>query len=1162
MTSGQVQTHEWPIGGSKALPEPSAHGHRFVARQAHSPNAMRRVSSASSSSKSPRPIRRVSDILKDEVDVGPAVTIVVLSLANAFAAPSDAAALQEAADRAMVSGDLAEAERLAREVLDLFREDPNQTRELAGSQVLLANILIETGDFEGAISLYRSSLDILDHGENGHAPERQGALNGLALVYQRLGRLTSARPLLEEALELIERQHGQEHNEYATVLTNLASLHHGLRNTDLARRLFEQSLDIQRRLPDPDPIGIAHVQHNLALLLHEEGDPIAESHVRESLAIHQTVYGADHPVTAHGLDLLGIIYHSRGDYSAARIHMERALAIREASLGPDHPDVAGSLVDLASVLDYLGERDQVVRSYERAISIQTSALGVEHYSVAVTRNNLGDFHRRQGDFGVARFQLDESLRIRRKRARSTSDPRVATALNALAHLHKDEGDLVEAQRLYEQSLALRRVAHGDKHTRVATAANNLAIVLVQRREYVKAESLLMESLAIRREKLGDQHEKVANTLASLAQIAQHNGEFARAHSLFDDAIDTMSSAVGADSPQVAVQLNNKAVLLKRQGEYEGALRLYEKSLTLSLTAFGPTHPYVTTTRRNMAYLMLRSDDLAAARETYAELLAIREARFELMDSMSDREALAYVADSRIFLDKWLAAFSEPGDEELAWSTILRWKGLGTHRTRKRTELAALNPGSRAQLEELNEVRRRLARLLFAEFDADTAEHRRATLEKLTERKEALARALPNEQREQLRTLDRPRATEVCAALADGTALVDYLRTGSEYLAFVAVAPGCGIHRVELGRAQDVDDRILEWRRALGDGQTLTWRIDRRGEEVRALIWDPLRDLLADANRLIVSPDGPISALPFAALPMGGRYLIEDMPVTYVERAQEVLAPPNDGVGAGVLAVGGVDFDGIGDSISNPTRHQPGSGTRGAACVDDDFDPLPGTRRELSVIADTWARSRYRREPTTDLGDGHATEQAVAQAMAGKRLIHLGTHGFFATGRCRSALTGGGETSGAQVTGYNPLLLSGVVLAGVNAPRTGLQPYDGILTAEEIGTLDLRGVQLVVLSACNTGLGEVQSGEGVLGLRSAFAAAGAESVVMSLWAVPDKATSAVMTSFYDLLLHRRRPVVPADALRQAQLALLEENRESTGHGHPGSWAGFVVVQHGW
>jgi CHAT domain-containing protein len=236
-------------------------------------------------------------------------------------------------------------------------------------------------------------------------------------------------------------------------------------------------------------------------------------------------------------------------------------------------------------------------------------------------------------------------------------------------------------------------------------------------------------------------------------------------------------------------------------------------------------------------------------------------------------------------------------------------------------------------------------------------------------------------------------------------------------------------------------------------------------------------------------------------------------------------------------------------------------SRSAGCGPESvgkFEKLDGTGPEVEAV-----RKAVGKEKTLVLKSGEATEDEFKKSAPGKKVIHLATHGFFAGGKCKSATVDDGKQrhglmmEKAQVTGFNPMVLSGVVFAGVNAKRGAITGDDGILTAEEVAGMDMRGTELVVLSACETGLGEVKNGEGVMGLRRAFALAGAKSLVMSLWKVPDDETKELMTEFYVQLAKDPTLAKPA-ALRNAQLKLIAAKRKKEGEAHPWLWAGFIAA----
>ena len=226
-----------------------------------------------------------------------------------------------------------------------------------------------------------------------------------------------------------------------------------------------------------------------------------------------------------------------------------------------------------------------------------------------------------------------------------------------------------------------------------------------------------------------------------------------------------------------------------------------------------------------------------------------------------------------------------------------------------------------------------------------------------------------------------------------------------------------------------------------------------------------------------------------------------------------------------------------------------------------FHPLAGTGREVHEVARLWTGS-----PSQILENRDATERAFKREAPGHRVLHLATHGFFLDGVCPPAAVGtrsvGGLSTGRKSEsklglGESPLLLAGLALAGANRRASaGPADEDGILTAEEVTALNLDGVEWAVLSACDTGLGEVKAGEGVFGLRRAFQIAGVRTVIMSLWSVDDQAARLWMRTLYERRLQKQ--LNTAEAVHEASLSVLRDRRTRGQSTHPFYWAGFVAT----
>lgn len=407
-----------------------------------------------------------------------------------------------------------------------------------------------------------------------------------------------------------------------------------------------------------------------------------------------------------------------------------------------------------------------------------------------------------------------------------------------------------------------------------------------------------------------------------------------------------------------------------------------------------------------------------------------------------------------------------------------------------------------------------------------------------------------------------------------------IRPRAAYAAFVLTPGGRPPVLVSLGGAAALDQAVTDWRRAVASAAPAA---DLRvlGVRLRRLLWDPLETHVAGADRVFLVPDGTITLVPLAALPTrSGRYLVETGPVLHQLSAERDLIPDDSlpAATSGLLAVGGPAFSAAGRTTGMVQREPPVASARlrqvesncdglGAAR----FENLPMSRAEAEGIGALW--SRLGGGPAgiaATLVSDQATEAAFKAQAVGRRVLHIATHGYFLGGDCRavgpgtravgglaSATEGARRAVAAQLARESPLLLSGLAFAGANrraqAPADG---DDGILTAEEIVSLDLQGTEWAVLSACDTGLGTLAAGEGVLGLRRAFQIAGARTVIMSLWSVDDQATRQWMHALYKGRLEDK--LSTADAVRNASLTVLRDRRARGLSTHPFYWGAFVAA----
>ena len=540
---------------------------------------------------------------------------------------------------------------------------------------------------------------------------------------------------------------------------------------------------------------------------------------------------------------------------------------------------------------------------------------------------------------------------------------------------------------------------------------------------------------------------------------------------------------------------------------------------------------------------------------------------------STRQQLVAQARTRGMLDNFLSLALRQNLDDDAFARLLTWKGSIASRQRV-LHAVSDQPTLQPLWLKLQEVTAELSRGSRTALDDEQQDNEEHDLARLSEQKESIERELAGKSVAFRVATQPPTAAQLQAALPVDTALIDFLeynywepppkakpgpfKIEQRLTAFVVRHDG-QIRRFDFGASRPIVTAVNAWRAGLGQ----TAAAKAAGAELRKVIWEPLESQLAGAKVVLVSPDGLVGKLPFAALP--GRnpdtYLIEDYALAVISAPQEIIShaatlaagPPAEHEASGLLALGAVNYDDrqaasapatsseepIANDLTDLVAANRSAAPRGLQGKLR-FTPLPATASEVDAIEKRF-RAKYKSEAVTRLAGSDATTAALRAAAPKSAYLHLATHGFFAPEAIRSALSRDLQSSNSTedrlatsqtVAGFHPNLLSGLALAGANAPQPD---DDGILTAEDVESLNLTKVELVVLSACETGLGQTAGGEGLLGLQRAFGAAGAKTVIASLWAVPDEATRDLMERFYSNLWNKRMGKL--EALREAQLWML-------------------------
>ena len=957
--------------------------------------------------------------------------------------------------------------------------------------------------------------------------------------------------------------------------------------------------------PRPEGLEEAGKLNEAAVKLFGEGkyDEAIGLAVRV-LGMREKILGAHHPDVATSLNNLAAMYKAKGDYTKAEALYERALAICEKALGAEHPDTAITLSNLAGLYRAKGEYERAEPLYQRALAIDEKVLGPEHPDTATSYNNLAGLFRAKGDYTKAEPLYRRALAIK-ERELGADHPDVATSLNNLALLYHTKGDYERARPLYERALAIREKVLGPEHPVVASTLNNLAGVYESTGDYTKAESLYRRTLAIEEQVLGPEHPELAVTLNNLAALYEINRNYERAEPLYERALAIREKALGAEHPEVAATLGNLAGLYRAKGDYVRSEMTYRRALAIDEKVLGPRHPDLAITLNNLAGLYETMGDYARAVQFQSRGNEVLERALALnLATGSERQKLAYLntlsgnTDATISLH----ARSAPSDPEalgLALTTVLRRKGraLDAMSDQVASLRRRLDPQDQSLLDALSAAQSQLSVLVLGgPGETPPAEHR-ADISRLEAEVERLQDAV-SRRSAAFRVQTQPVTVEqVRRALPAGGALAEFFAyqpfdvktRGAEsvaprYIAYVLRKEGAPLW-ADLGEAKSLDADIARLLLALKCPQTgkgirgcpsiaeakgLARAVDER-------VMRPVRQLLGDTRHVFISPDGALNLIPFAALvDEGGKYLVESYSLNYLTSGRDLLRLQVESESReSPLVVADPMFDAAGSlpaTSAVPARRAQAAPARRSGDMEKmHFIRLRGTAEEAKALGSMLAGVRV-------LTQGEATEAAL-KGISAPRVLHVATHGFFLPDQPQVATMASGrgiEPSGSGGDARpptrieNPLLRSGLALEGANG-RRGAGGEDGILTALEVAGLDLWGTKLVVLSACETGVGEVKNGEGVYGLRRALVLAGSESQVMSLWQVSDAATRDLMVAYYKRLKAGKGR---AEALREVQLEMLRGGKQSASgagrgllgvqtppadkadYSHPFYWAAFI------
>jgi CHAT domain-containing protein/Tfp pilus assembly protein PilF len=1021
--------------------------------------------------------------------------------------------------------------------------------------------------------------DLRSATERDHLLYEALRLTSLSTRLYKAGAYENAQTLTEHALKIREQVFGPSHPEVALSLNSLGLLCDAMSQLDKAGTLYQRALEMNEKFFGKDHPAVAEVTDNLAKNFNTKANYAeAERLARQALSIREKALGPEHFLVAASLGTLGQIYLSKIDYANAQIFSERALQVAGKSYGPDDLPYSDFASQLGRVEVSLGNYSGAEELFSQALHARETIAGKDSLQAADSLYDLAFIYLKKVDNIKCEQLYLRALAIKEK-ILGPDHLQVGLILQNLGLIYYRRGDYSSAIGMYLRANAIKEKALGPDHPLVAQTLNNLGLVYWKESDYPKAKEFFQRTLIIEEKFFGPDSVDVTYALTNLGILAKETGDYVHGEAYYKRALTIRENTLGKQHPDVSLIVESLGILYRDEGDYVRAEPMFLRALAITEATMGPDHPNTARLFRNLEQLYSAEGDLGNALKCLQRSRAIEEKNLPLNLAIgSERQKLAYFGGflgtlNRAITFQFRQKAGNPESRDLAATILLQRKGrvfdamadgLGALRQH-------FNSDDKVLLDRLNDVTSQLATVVLnGPQKTSLAEHQQR-IKALTEEREKLENEVGLRSAGYYEKSDAVTLSAVRAAVPADAALIEFVvyepydpkvpfgpgmvKEDSRYAACVISKAG-EVQWRDLGAAKEIDAAVDALLQALRDPKRNDVRQLARAVDERVL--QPLRGMIGDATHLLVSPDGELDLFPFEALvDEQDRYALERYSISYLTTGRDllrmqvarssksgplVIADPLFGEpGATLLASADRPKP---KNVSSRTERR--SITTGEDLSSVYFAPLGGTALEARSI-----RSLF---PDAQVLTGKEASTAALKRVEAPRILHIATHGFFLQDAAsdkasapKDPRASGTRSVTASAKIENPLLRSGLALSGANLSKDGSD--DGVLTALEASSLNLWGTKLVVLSACDTGVGEVRTGEGVYGLRRAFFLAGTESLVMSLWPISDYVTRELMTEYYAGL---KKGLGRGEALRRAQLAMLKRN----GRQHPFYWASFI------
>lgn len=895
----------------------------------------------------------------------------------------------------------------------------------------------------------------------------------------------------------------------------------------------------------------------------------------KAAAIAEELLGKQHIFYASCINNIGLCHLVLSDYATAIDYISQATDIYLETVGANHPNYGLCLNNLGNCYQELAEFEKAIEYYTKASVVYREALGDKNLNYAGCINNIGNCYQELSDYGKAIEYLTQAMEIRHELVDERHPDYVASYTN-LGNCYYFLGDVKKALEFFEKALELNRAIYGDHQPAVAINLEEIGNCYFDMGDYEKAISYGTEALAIYRESMGERHPYYANTLNNLGNSYTGLKDFEKAYSNYREALDIYRDTEGERHPDYAHTLKLLGTYYNNVGNYSEAVKYFSESLAIYRDIFGQRNRDVAASINFVgeAYSALGDRDSTSAyiRSYFSQ---VSDLVLDAFTYLPQNQRSAHWNTFNEFFTEKLPRYTRflSGDKEFlctAYDGALFSKGLLLN---AETELRRLILESGDEDALLLYNRLQDERSLLDQLYAQPVSERTMPTDSLENLYESLERELQQKSRAFGDFTNNLSISwrDVQSALEKRDIAIEFLKVpvSEDTTLYCALTLKKGYdapHYVELFDMKDLD--ALQAKYA---GRQKTDGLIYGDAALYDLVWKPLEKELKGVNNIYFGPSGELYQTAIEYADNGKGPLATRKNIFRLSSTRQLAVARGETEHQRSAVFGGLKYGAseevlLADSRKYTQRSIPEDpffnvdsldirGAGGGLMVAD----LPGTEAEALEID-----ALLRKEGLDNtLRMGEEGTEAAFKDLSGRRenIIHIATHGFYWNGKQARGIADGQARNLAngsdRLQEDVSMTRSGLLFSGANnalhdgfAKKEGVE--DGILTAKEIAQMDLRGTDLLVLSACQTGLGEV-SGEGVFGLQRGFKKAGVNTILMSLWEVDDEATQLLMTRFYKGLTEG---LSKTDALKKAQDAV--RTNKGRDFSSPYYWAAFILL----